>query len=184
MDSEFQESTCFGSLRSMVGSMLLAGCSRFIEELYRRYRDAVLLRCLHHCLHHHSHQWCRIKFLIYAFPSTKSNCTAPKACTVPCLEPDLTTLPSIHAALKGCCKVLLYSMGCAVSTLQVWTLQCLDGSCFACQSVFISTAFMHVRLSLTDIINQDVKGYLFIAYAMAFLELEALSADTLRMGTC
>lgn len=79
-------------------------------------------------------------------------------------------LPSIHAPPKGNCEVPLYSMGCAVYSLQVWTLQCLDRSCFACQSVFISTAFMHMRLSLTDIINQDVKGYLFIAYAMAFLE--------------
>lgn len=135
-------------------------------ELYRRYRDAVLLKCLHH----HSHQPCTIKFLIYGFPSMKSNCRAPKACTVPSLESSLTMLPSIHAPPKGNCKVPLYPAGCAVYSLQVWTLQCLDRSCFACQSVFISTAFMHVRLSLTDIINQDVKGYLFIAYAMAFLE--------------
>lgn len=149
--------------------MLFIGCSHFIEVLYRRYRDAVLLRCLHHHLHHDSHQWCRIKFWIYAFSSMKSHCTPPKPHTVPCLESELTTFPSIRAPFKGNCKVLLYSMGCAVSTLQVWTLQCLDRSCFACQSVFISTAFMHVRLSLTDIINQDVKGYLFIAYAMAFL---------------
>lgn len=79
-------------------------------------------------------------------------------------------LPSILAPLKDIYKVPLYYMGCAVCSLQVWTLQCLDRPCFACQSVFISTAFMHVRLSLTDIINQDVKGYLFIAYAIAFLD--------------
>lgn len=138
--------------------------------LYRGYRDAVLPRCLHHCLHHHSHHWCRIKFLTYGFPSMKSNCTAPKVRTVPCLEPNQTMLPSIRAPPKGDCEVPLYSVGCAVYSSQVWTLQCLDRSCFACQSVFISTAFMHVRLLLTDIINQDVKGYLFIAYAMAFLE--------------
>lgn len=107
MDCEFQESTCSGSLRSVVGPVLFVGCSRFIEVLYKRYRDAVLLRCLHH----HSHQCYRIKFIIYAFPSMKSNCTAPKAPTVPCLESDLPMSPSIHAPYKRSCKVLLYSMG-------------------------------------------------------------------------
>lgn len=100
----------------------------------------------------------------------KSNCAAPRARAVPCLELDLTRChPSVlllRVAAKSCC----IPWAGAVYSLQVWTLQCLDRSCFACQSVFISTAFMHVRLSLTDIINQDVKGYLFIAYAMAFLE--------------
>lgn len=111
MDSEIQDSTWVGSFRSMVGSMLFTRCSCFIEVLCRRYRDAVLLRLLHHCLHHQSHQWCRIKFLIYSFPSMKSNCTAPRAHTVPCLGSDLTVLPSSHAPPKGNCKVLLYSMG-------------------------------------------------------------------------
>lgn len=144
--------------------------------LCRRYRGAVLNRCLNRWLHPnrnlccHCHQWCRIIFLIYGFLYMKSNCSAPKANTVPCLESSLTVLPSIHAPSKWNYKVLLCFMGCAAYSLQVWTLQCLDRSCFACQSVFISTAFMHLRLSLTDIINQHVKGYLFIAHATAFLE--------------
>lgn len=158
----------------MLVSMLFSRVRKPV--LYRRYRDAVLKRCLHHCLYPnrnqccHCHQWWRIIFLIYGFLYMKPNCSAPKANIVPCLEPGLTMLPSIHAPPKCNYKVLLCFVGCPAYSLQVWTLQCLDQSCFACQSVFISTAFMHVRLSLTDIINQYVKGYLFVAYATAFLE--------------
>lgn len=157
--------------------------------LCQRYREVVSNRCLHRWLHPnrylrcHCHQWCRIKFLIYGFLHTKSSCSAPKANTELCLQPGLIVSPPIRAPPKCNSKVLLCFMDCAAYSLQVWTLQCLDRSCFACQSVFISTAFMHVRLSLTDIINQYVKGYLFIAHATAFWEEETRSADTVRMGT-
>lgn len=158
----------------MFGSMLFSTALKPV--LCRRYRVTVLNRCLHCWLYPnrnlccHCHQWCRIIFLIYGFLYMKSNCSAPKANTVSCLESGLTVLPPIHAPPKWSYKVLLCFMGCTVYSLQVWTLHCLDRSCFACRSVFISTEFMHVRLSLTDIINQCVKGYLFIAHATAFLE--------------
>lgn len=64
MDNEVQVSTWFGSLGGMVRALHRV----LMPVLYRKYRDAVLLRCLHHCLHHHSHHWCRIKSLIYGFP--------------------------------------------------------------------------------------------------------------------